>query len=144
MQSRASLLEQMLRISEKQWNIAQSGDVTFLLEILARKQRAFEMFEELERQLDPYRNIEPQDRRWDCEQDRLDCDAANRHCKKLLEDILALDTQSEAELARQKDEAHRQLQVIDTSGKAATAYARQNIAPVSPKKLSPERFDFTK
>ena len=143
MQSRASLLEQMLRISEKQLNAAKNGDVTILLEILARKQRAFEMFEELERQLDPHRNVEPQDRQWDCEQDRLDCDAANRQCKKLLEDILTLDTQSEAELARQKDEAHRQLQVIDTSGKAATAYARQNIAPVSPKKLSPERFDFT-
>ncbi len=142
MQSRVSILEQVLHLSEKQLNIVRLGDVSLLLQLLARKQKVFEAFEKLERDLDPFRNIAPRDRTWESEQERLDCDTAVRKCKELLAAILELDGQSEAELARQKDETERQIRKMDTSGKAASAYARQNIIPVSPKMLSATRLDF--
>ena len=142
MQSRVSILEQLLQVSEKQLHLVQLGDMTLLLQLLARKQKVLEAFEALERQLDPYRNIEPQDRTWTSEQERLDCDAAIQKGRELLAEILKLDQQSETELAQQKDDTLRQMQKMDTTGKAAAVYAKQNVRPVSPKNMSPHRFDF--
>ncbi|MCL2304583.1 MAG: hypothetical protein FWC43_04500 [Planctomycetaceae bacterium] len=142
LQSRVSVLEQMLRVSEKQLEVVRLGDMTLLLQLLARKRKVYDTFEELERQLDPYRNIEPQDRKWESEQQRLDSDAAIERSKELLAAILELDQQGEAELLRQKDDVQRQMQKMDTSGKAAAVYAKQNVVPVSPKIMSPHRFDF--
>ena len=143
MQSRVLVLEQILSLSEKQLNLVQLGDTTLLLELLARKQKMFETFETLEQQLDPYRNIEPQDRRWESEQERRDCETAILQCNELLAAVLELDQQSIPEFAQQKDEIQRKLKTMGTSGKAGAVYARQNIIPVSPKTLSPTRFDFT-
>ena len=142
-QAQIPLLEQMLRLSEKQLNLVQLSDMTLLLQLLAQKQKVYEMFEALRRQLDPYQDIKPQDRKWESEQERLDCEAAIQTSKELLAAIMELDRQSESDLARQKDEIQRQMRKMDTSGKAAVVYAKQNVIPVSPKTVSSTRLDFT-
>ena len=142
LESQVSVLEQMLLISEKQLHIVQLEDMTLLLQLLGRKDKMCEAFKELERQLEPYKNIEPQDRKWESEQERLACDAVVRRRRELRDAILELDRQSETELARQMHDTQKQMRKMDTSGKAAAVYVKQNIVPVSPKSLSPHRFDF--
>jgi len=142
-QAQIPLLEQILRLSEKQLNIVQLSNMELLIPLLAQKQKVYEMFEELRQQLKPYQNIEPQNRKWESEQERLDCEAAIQKSKELIAAILELERQCHAEMTRQRDDTKRQLQKIGASGKAATAYAKQDIKPVSTKTVSSTRIDFT-
>lgn len=137
------MLGELLYASEKQWKFVQAGDTNLLLRLLAEKQKIFHSLEKIERELDPYRNIEPKDRQWENEQDRLDCDTAIQECNRLLEKIMETDKRSEAELIRQKDEIQKELNHSETSGRAAASYLKQNVPVPSPRQSSVVRFDFS-
>ncbi|MGL6226142.1 MAG: hypothetical protein ACRC10_05900 [Thermoguttaceae bacterium] len=142
MRDRVQVLEQILMVSEKQHGLVQRNDITTLLKILARKQKFLENLDQLERALDPFRDIDPRDRYWQTEQERLDCERAINRSQELLSQILEWDRQSETILEKMKQQTQLDLKRLDCGAKVAGAYARQNVTPQSPKKTSSDRFDF--
>lgn len=142
MQRRKTVLEVLLMVSEKQLKLVEIGDITTLLKLLARKQRYLDDLESVERSLDPHRGIAPEDRTWESEEERIECSSTIAKCDQLLAAIMELDKMSEQELGRQKDATQAQLQRTQSQGRAASAYARQNVAPSPARKPPGSTLDF--
>ena len=142
MTERASVLEQLLVVSQSQLKLVRGSDISSLLQLLARKQRFLDDLESCERALDPFRGIEPEKRKWDSGQDRDDCSNAMKKCEDLLKQILELDNTSESELGVIKDQTQARIKSLESCGRAANAYAKQDSSPYNATITSSIRLDF--
>jgi hypothetical protein len=93
----------------------------------------------IERELDPFRGQNPDQRRWRSAERRRQCAAGVSACEALLERIVAQEKQSEAELARRRDEAATRLQRTYSAGEARASYLARPHAAASQLDLTSER-----
>ena len=142
MTERAVVLEQLLVVSHTQLKLVRGNDIASLLQLLARKQQFLDNLESCERALDPFRSIEAEKRKWDTDTDKDNCSVAMQKCNDLLKQILELDKTSETELAVMKDQTQARIQNMESGGRAANAYAKQDSKPYNATKISNNRFDF--
>ncbi|MBN8626993.1 MAG: hypothetical protein J0M17_16055 [Planctomycetes bacterium] len=106
--------------------LIEAGEMTNLLQLLAEKQRTILRLQEVERELDPFRNDDPDRRAWPSQASRLECAALAERCERLLADVLDCEKTCEEELRRRRDETARELTAVNTAGAVHGAYVTES------------------
>ncbi len=134
--------ECLLKLREmvaKQLELATDGSVAALLDILASKQRVIVRLQDVETSLSPFRDQDPNQRRWRLPQVRDLCAQQLAECETLLEQILSEEKQSETEMVRRRDETAKQLHGAHQAGRARGAYTAESKPSLSRIDLSSDR-----
>jgi hypothetical protein len=135
---KAELLTLLRKLGEAQLALVNAGDMPRLMQVLASKESLLAHLQLVERQLDPFRDQDPECRIWPSTEARRACqDDANR-CAALLAQIVSLEKESEAEMMRRREATAAQLQATFGSREAQGAYFSAQAAPVSSLDLSME------
>jgi len=118
-------LLQLRDMGRRQLELIDEGNMTSLLDVLMAKQRSLEKLQQIERALDPFRDQDPDRRRWRTGEDRRLCTEQLRQCERLLAEIISQEKCSEGALLRRRDEAASRLQDAHLAGQARQAYIAQ-------------------
>lgn len=117
------VLGQLRELAGRQSELIPQSDMGRLLSLLAVKQRLLVELQSLERQLDPFRDQDPDQRLWRSPADRQHCREAADRCDSLLAEIMSMERKCESELIRRRDQASTLLQGIHIAASATQAYA---------------------
>jgi hypothetical protein len=117
------VLTQLWQLARGQSDVVQTGDVSRLMSLLALKQRALHQLQDLERQLQPFREQDPESRTWRSPQHREQTRVASAHCESLLQQIMSTEQACVANLTLRRDAAASQLQSMHGEVVASQAYA---------------------
>ena len=115
-------LRQLFEMGKKQLDLVKNESVTELLDVLSAKQRVIDRLLQIERALDPFRDQDPDRRRWRTPQARQESAEMLDRCESLLGQIMDQEKQSEHELIRRRDRAAVQLQGAHLASQARGAY----------------------
>jgi hypothetical protein len=118
------LLVKLRDLSRRQIALVGAGDMTGLLAALSAKQSLLEDLQQVERRLDPYREQDPESRKWGSIQARRACQETAQSCAALLSEIMLLERHSENDLVLRRDAAARQLAGAHSADQARHAYAK--------------------
>jgi hypothetical protein len=98
------VLTQLRELARRQHALAQVGEPAELISLLAVKQRLLDGLSELERQLTPFRQQDPQARQWRTPAGRARCAAVSTQCRELLAEVLEWERRAmELMQSRQQD-----------------------------------------
>jgi len=122
------LLTQLRDMGRKQLELVREGSLTELLDVLSTKQRVLLQLQRIERELDPFRNQDPETRVWRTSDARQRCSQELAQCELLFKEIVAQEKESEQELIRRRDETAIQLQGVHRASRARGAYATVTTA----------------
>ena len=125
---KAQLLDLLRRLGEAQLSLVVAGDMSRLMQVLGSKDSLLQQLQHVERELDPFRDEDPDQRKWDSPELRQACRQDAERCVALLGEIVSLEKQAEAEMMRRRDATAAQLQGMYGSQEAQGAYI---AAPVS-------------
>lgn len=121
--AKLQVVELLLGLARRQLELADRAEMTALLKLLAAKQTVLDQLQRLEREIDPYRNQDPDQRAWRNPADRERCQAKADLCGKLLGEAMILEKQGEAALLRRRQAAAAALEDAQSAADAAVAYA---------------------
>jgi hypothetical protein len=128
-QAKLALAELLERLAARQLDLAQQGELTDLIKLLAAKQTVLGQLSQIERQLDHFRSQDPESRAWRSPADRHRCQQQARRCDELLAETMRLEKEGEVALALRRNRAAELLAQTSAAGEAQAAYAQQPIAP---------------
>ena len=128
MARKAQLLELLCRLGGAQLSLVGDGDMSRLLQVLASKDSLLQQLQLVERELDPFREEDPEQRRWASPELRQKCRQDADRCAVLLAEIVALEKQSEAEMTRRRDATAAQLNSMYGTQEAQGAYIASPVA----------------
>jgi hypothetical protein len=117
------VLVQLRDIGGRQMELIAAGDMTHLLKLLSSKQRLLSGLQELERQLDPFRQQNPERRTWASEAERQRCGQVATRCETLLAEVVEQEQRSESSLKAHRDRVAVQLDGLQQAAQARRAYA---------------------
>ncbi len=117
------LLRSARELSIQQFEVMQSDDVATLLTVLSRKSEILDTLRTLQKDLDPYREQQPEDRHWDSEEERLACRKTFDEIDRLLEELTQMDNQALDQMTQQRDAMASQLAQFATAEAVQNAYA---------------------
>jgi len=120
--AKLACLVQLRDMGRRQHQLIEGGEMTALLDVLAAKQRSLVKLQQIERALDPFRNQDPEGRRWRSPQDRDACAEHLQQCETLLFEIVTQEKRCEAALICRRDDAATRLQGAHLAGEARGAY----------------------
>ena len=123
---RLDCLTTLRDMGRKQLEFVKADQTTELLDLLAAKQRVLVELQGIERQLAPFRDQDPDQRRWRTTDQRQECARQLDECDTLLREIVTQEKQSERELTRRRDDLAAQLQGMHLAGQARGAYTAQS------------------
>lgn len=128
MARKAQLLELLRRLGGAQLSLVGDGDMSRLMQVLASKDSLLQQLQLVERELDPFREEDPEQRRWASPELRQKCRQDADRCAVLLAEIVAVEKQSEAEMTRRRDATAAQLQSMHGAHEAQGAYISAPVA----------------
>ena len=115
-------LTRLYGLGKRQLIIIGEGDISLLLNLLSAKQSLLADLQTIERALDPFRQQNPDERRWANPADRQRSSQMLEQCEALLKEILSQEKQSENQLCQRRDEAAARLQGSHLAFQARGAY----------------------
>ncbi len=115
-------LVELREMGLRQLEFVRKGEINRLLDLLSAKQSAMVQLQRIERELDPFRDQEPESRQWRTPADRRRCAEFLTQCETILAEIIGQEKRSESELVRRRNEVATQLQGAYTASKAHGAY----------------------
>lgn len=125
-----SVLAQLREVGCHQSTFVASGDTTALLKLLAAKQSLITALQELERQLAPFYEQDPESRVWRSPHDRAQCAQQVADCNKLLQEIVELEKSGAEKMTIRRDEMAHRLQQFHVTSQVRSAYqAQQRTSP---------------
>ncbi len=117
-----AILEQLRDLSRRQSDLITDGEIQRLLTLLSAKQTLLAELQKIQKRLEPFRQQNPDARTWRNPADRQRCRQVAERCETLLGEIMLVEKQSEAEMARRRDDAVARLQNTHSSAEATRAY----------------------
>ena len=135
---KCELLVQLRQLGIEQYKLIDHTDLNQLLSLLSAKQKLLAALGTIERQLDPYRQEPPEQRRWASEEDRNRCAQLAAACEKLLTEVMQAEKQSESHLILRRDEAATRLQGVHQAIHAREAYVEPAVVQLTQVDLSSE------
>ena len=121
----------LVRLGRQQLALIEAGEMGMLLKLLAAKQSLLAQLQDLDRQLDPFRDEDPESRQWPSAAARAECQRQAALCAELLGEAMQLEKQAERHMVRRRDEAVARLQGVHSAAEASHAYAASSIHPLS-------------
>ena len=130
--AKLQLVEILGRLGRQQLALIDASDMTGLVKLLAAKQTVLAQLQLVERQLDPFRNEDPDQRRWPTATQREQCQSQAERCNTLLAEAIELEKQGEAAMVRRRDATAAVLASAQTASEARSAYASgTDIGPLN-------------
>ncbi len=120
--TKVELLSQLRQLAARQVELVEAGDMTRIMNLLAVKQRLLNAVDQIERQLDPFRTEDAEQRAWQSPAHRQRARDASARCDALLQEIMTVERSCEAQLFQRRDQAAEQLQGMHFSAQVASAY----------------------
>jgi hypothetical protein len=124
-EQKLSLLGQLRDLGRRQAALIEAGDLTQLLKLLSAKQRLLVALQSVERELDPFRDENPERRVWMSPAHRQRCAQNAAACEALLCSIVEQERQSEAQMKLRRDAAAARLDGAHSVAAAQRAYAAE-------------------
>ncbi len=124
-------LSQWRDMGRRQLELIEAGDVAAVLDVLAAKQRLLAKVQRIEKQLDPFRDQDPESRQWRTPEDRRLCAEQVRQCEKLWREIVTQEKCSEGALIKRRDEAATRLQGAHHAAQARGAYTAPPVQDIN-------------
>lgn len=121
--AKLKVVELLSGLARRQLELAEQAEMTALLKVLSAKQTVLDQLQRLERQLDPYRDQDPERRVWRSAADRQRCQQQMDQCGHVLNEVMMLEKQGEAALVRRRQAAAIALEHVQSATDARTAYA---------------------
>ncbi len=134
-----AVLEQLRDLSRRQSDLIADGDIQRLLSLLSVKQTLLAELQKIQKRLEPFRQQDPEARVWRSPADRQRCRQVVERCEALLGEIMLIERQSEAEMARRRDDAAARLQCTHSSAEATRAYMGTSLSSRSTFDLSSDQ-----
>ncbi|WP_254512047.1 hypothetical protein [Anatilimnocola floriformis] len=122
MARKTQLLELLRKLGAAQLSLVDEGDMSRLLQVLGSKDSLLAQLQLVERELDPFRDEDPNRRQWASPELRASCRRDADRCAVLLTEIMAIEKQSEVEMSRRRDATAAQLQGMYGTQEAQGAY----------------------
>jgi hypothetical protein len=127
------VLTQLCALAQRQIDVVQADEIDRLMSILAEKQPLLELLQRVERSLDPFRQEDPDARRWQAPIDRRRCQQRADRCAVLLTELMAVEKAAEGLLVKAHEQTSRELAAAASALAARQAY----VAPVASGTRSP-------
>ncbi|HVA46652.1 MAG TPA: hypothetical protein VNH11_09785 [Pirellulales bacterium] len=124
---RHALLEQLYVLGRRQLELIDERDMNQLIHVLSAKHHVLAELQQVEKRIDPFRNQDPESRRWRNPQTRESCGDHVSKGDQLLRDIREQEKLAEERLRRHRDEAAARLRLAHSAAQTRLAYS----APVS-------------
>lgn len=121
------VLVQLRELGRRQVDLVASGDTTSLLKLLAVKQQLIGGLQNLERELTPYYDENPDERTWSSPGDRAQCAQQASECNELLREVVSMEKSSAERMANRRNEVAEQLQHVHASAQVRSAYEAQRM-----------------
>ncbi|HZN33028.1 MAG TPA: hypothetical protein VFB80_04385 [Pirellulaceae bacterium] len=134
--AKRQVLELLTRLSRRQLELIAGGDTPALLKLLTAKDKVLAQLQLLERQLDPFRSENPDERVWSSPAARTACQQEADRASALLAEAMQLERQAEAAMIGRRDAAAAAVASAQVASDAAAAYAAGAIS--SPASLQVE------
>ena len=128
--TKLKLVELLAQLARRQLELAADGQLSELLQLLAAKQTVLSQLGQVTQRLDPFRDQDPEARRWPTPEDRIRCQENARRCELVLADTMRLEKQAEVEMIRRRDLAADTLASSAAAAAAHCAYSSSSL-PVS-------------
>lgn len=126
-----AVLEQLRDLSRRQSDLIADGQMQRLLGLLAAKQRLLAELQKLQKQLEPFRQQDPEARSWRSAAERQRCRQLVERSEAILGEIMLIEKQSESEMVRRRDDAKARLESLHSSADATRAYIQPPTPPHS-------------
>jgi hypothetical protein len=120
--AKLQVLEILARLSRRQIELIAASDTPALLKLLTAKETVLAQLTTLERQLDPFRNQDPDRRNWRSPAERAACQQEADRANSLLAEAMQLERQAEAAMIARRDAAAEALSAAQVAADARTAY----------------------
>jgi len=121
--AKLQLVEILGRLGRRQLALIETAEMTALVKLLAAKQTVLTQLQVVERQLDPFRNEDPERRAWASVAQRAACQSQAERCNTLLAEVIELERQGEAAMLRRRDATAAALASAQTAAATCSAYA---------------------
>jgi hypothetical protein len=121
--AKLKVLEILTRLSRRQLELIAAGDTPALLKLLTGKEAVLAQLQTLERQLDPFRSQNPEQRDWPSPEARAACQREADRANALLAEAMDLERQAEAAMAARRDAAAAALSAAHVAADTRAAYA---------------------
>lgn len=122
------VLLRLRELGQRQADLVASGDTTSLLKLLAVKQQMISNLQEVERQLSPYYQENPEQRAWPSPQQRSQCAQQAAECNDLLREIVSMEKTSAEKMTTRRNEVAEQLQHVHAAAQVRSAYESQRLS----------------
>lgn len=119
---RRRCLEQLVALGQRQADLIALGNMADLMRLLAAKQQLIVALQSLEKELAPYHDDDPDERRWASPEERARCAADADRCRQLIHEVMTLEQSGERQLTVRRDEAAVQLRSVQSAGRIREAY----------------------
>jgi flagellar biosynthesis/type III secretory pathway chaperone len=116
------VLAQLVDAGRQQREIVDQGETSALLKLLASKQTMIAALQQIERDIKPFYEEDPDARVWSSAEARAACAAKAAECNRLLAEILELERSSADRMTVRRNEVAAQLQHVYAAGQARSAY----------------------
>jgi hypothetical protein len=116
------VLLQLREIGRRQATLVVGGDVDAVLKLLAIKQNLIASLQEIEYQLAPHYQENPDCRDWPSPQARQACARQAAECNSLLAEIVQLEKQGAEKMTARRNEVAEQLQQVHAATQVRGAY----------------------
>lgn len=125
MGQKRQVLSQLHEVGQRQAQLVASGDVGLLLKLLSAKQTLIQALQSVERSLAPFHLQDPETRTWPTPEHRAACAADAAECRRLLDEVIAMEKTQETQMTERRDAVAAQLQKVHTAHHARDAYQSQ-------------------
>lgn len=125
--SKLQVLKILVRLSRRQVELIDAGEMTMLIKLLAAKQTVMGQLQAIEQELSPFRDEDPELRRWTSLAQRAACQAQAEAANSLLAEAFALEEQAETAMLRRRDTASAALASVQHAADARSAYVAATL-----------------
>jgi hypothetical protein len=115
-------LEQLRDLGRRQLQLIADGDATELLRVAAAKQQLIAALQIIESRLAPFHEQSPEARAWASPAARAQCAADAEECRKLVQEVMAMEQDGERQLTQRRDDVAGQLRMAAQGGRVREAY----------------------
>jgi hypothetical protein len=120
--SKHEMLSQLRQLAIRQLELVEVDDMSRIISLLAVKQRLLNTMDDIEKQLDPFRQQDPEQRIWASPAHRERAREVSARCDAMLQEIMSIERGCESRLHQRRDQAASQIQGMHVAANASTAY----------------------
>jgi hypothetical protein len=122
MVKRRKCLVQLRDLGLRQTQLIAAGQISDLLRLAGAKQQLIVALQAIEKQLAPFHQQDPESRRWRSPQARAQCARDADLCRKLIDEVMAMEQDGERQMAMRRDQVAGQIRAVAAGGRVREAY----------------------